>query len=252
MKKTPPLGKMFKRNRLKIWQDVSPIFGNLFHDYDAAVISRGQKLSAEYKKSGKLPAVLDNSRTVTGELIPYTSWGSSLSNMLTRDSWNELRRPLIKAHNNVCELCGVRLNSLDVHEIWSFQHPKQTKKAGTMIFGIQKLDGLVAVCSDCHRCFHLGRETAQGTLEPTLLRLGAINNWTPSEVKTYSAEVFRRWEFNSKINWVLDLSLIQPPSGTLIINDRWKRHPQDPDFLTSNSDFGPANITKILNCPWRF
>lgn len=251
MKKTQPLSKLFKRNKIKTWNDVSPLFGNVFHDFDANIVTRGQKLSGEYKKSGKLPVVLDNTATSLGDLIPYTSWGSSLSNMLTRDSWNALRVPLIRGHCNVCELCGIRLNSLEVHELWSFEPPKKVPK-GMMAFGIQRLDRLLALCPDCHRCFHLGRETSKGTIETTLLRLGGINNWSPTEVKAYSDELFRRWEQNSKINWVLDLANISHPDGFITVNNRWSRHPEHPEMLTAPSQFGSDNITQILNCEWRF
>lgn len=248
---TKPLSKLFKRNKCRSWNEIPASFGDHFHDFDGNPIIRGKRIPAELKAAGKLPAILDNSRTVTGDLIPHTSWGSSLANMLTRTSWNSLRFPLIHAHKNVCELCGIRLNSLDVHEIWSFQPPKGRKKKGEHQFGIQKLEGLVAVCSDCHRCFHLGRETAMGTIDQTLTRLRGINNWSAIEIKEYADAVFTRWTNHSEYQWALDLSLIAE-QGPLVINQKWSTHPEHPGLLTTSNDFGSDNLTQILNCPWIF
>ena len=52
-----------------------------FHDLDGGAIERGES----YLGAGRrLPAVLDTGKTVVGDLIPVTSWGSSLANLLVR------------------------------------------------------------------------------------------------------------------------------------------------------------------------
>lgn len=240
-----PLSKLFKRQKLQDWSSIDPIFDHEIHKFRGETILREGRISSLNKEKDSIPAILNNSRTITGDLIPYTSWGSSLANMLTRQSWNSLRFPVINSHKNVCELCGIRLNSLDVHEIWSFNTPKKNEQ-----FGIQKLEGLLAVCTECHKCFHLGRETAKGSINETLYRLQKLNNWDNDTTKHYYHTVTTRWTNHSKFNWVLDLSIVNNHQP-LIINNKWMMDPKT-KLLTSDNEFGPPNQTNIINCEWKF
>lgn len=254
MKKLKPLESIFKKRKYSTIDEIPEFLRKTIHLTTGENISHRAKIPANSTKI--LPAILTKKQTVVGDLIPYTSWGSSLANLLTRDSWNKLRWPLITAHNNVCELCGNRLNSLEVHEVWSYAFPPAAvmKKASSeIVFGTQTLDGLLALCSDCHRCFHLGRERSQGTLDITLKRLAALNNWTDLEIDDYYNTVLSRWEITSKIHWNLDLSTLEHPDGFLSIKSPWEIHPKvgQGRMLTRNSDFGDTNLTILLNTDWK-
>ncbi|MFK4132235.1 hypothetical protein ACI2KR_08070 [Pseudomonas luteola] len=253
MKTKISLTKVFQKRRLQDWANLSPCFSHVIHDLNGQPIPRSEKLPS--RTNSLLPALLDPKRVVTGDLIPFSSWGSSLANLLTRQSWNALRHPLINAHHHVCELCGDKRSSLDVHEIWEYSYPpasEMKKTSQKAIFGIQKLKGLMAICNECHRCFHLGRELAQGTLGQTLERLAALNNWTGTEVDSYHATIEQRWEEANKLYWLLDLSDVAHPDGGLTVATPWALHPKDARFITRPSQFGNTNLTMLLETPWRF
>lgn len=223
---------MFSKNVIRSWDELPKELGDAFHDLNGNLIRRGDVGRPDIEL---LPRVLTNSKVVVGDLIPQTSWGASLANMLTKGSWDALRKPLIARHNNVCELCGGRFDSLDVHEVWSYNRPtaEQVKSSaldGGSFFGTQLLDGLMAICKDCHRCFHLGREKVNGTLGQTLSRLALLNNWSTEEVDNYYSIIGERWEANSDFFWQLDLANIDHPDGGVTIKKNGSRARKIPGY----------------------
>ncbi|MDS9628928.1 hypothetical protein [Pseudomonas aeruginosa] len=249
-----PLERIFSKNPMRSWDDLPSGLGDLFHDLNGNEIRRGDvgRPSLEL-----LPRVLTNSKVVVGDLIPATSWGASLANMLTRASWDALRKPLIARHNNICELCGGRFNTLDVHEVWSYNRPtaeqmKSAEASGGSFFGTQRLDGLMAICSECHRCFHLGREKVNGTLEKTLARLALLNNWSQVDIERYYNVVGDRWKENSEFLWELDLANICHPDGGITIKKDWKQHSDDPRVFIAETKWNDQSVTVLLNVKWRY
>jgi hypothetical protein len=190
-----PLSSLFQRTPIKKWDDVHEMFGDVFFDLDGNKIQRGQNLGSD---RARRPAVINNERTVVGDLIPSTSWGSSLANLLTKQSWDCLRIPLIQKNHSVCELCGKSFNTLDVHEVWNYEFPPENEweqRNESTVFGTQKLAGLMAICRDCHRCFHLGMAKVDGVLEPTLKRLAALN----AGQRTPSTHTVKRWQKDTRL-----------------------------------------------------
>jgi hypothetical protein len=250
-----PLSALFQRTPLKKWNDVSTLFGDVFYDLDGNQIQRGQKLDESNR--ARRPAVINNERTVVGDLIPSTSWGASLANLLTKESWDGLRLPLIQKNHCVCELCGKRLNTLDVHEIWDYQFPPehewaQRNNSEATVFGVQKLRGLMAICHNCHRCFHLGKANIDGKLGLTRKRLAALNFWPENTLEVYCITLNARHSLASEIFWMLDLSWVNHPDGGISIRKAWKVHPEVSHILTAPSKLGSDNITGLLNVPWKF
>lgn len=91
------------------------------------------------------------------ELVPSSSWGNNLRDEanLSRGDWDTLRRGCYERAGHKCEICGgvswrtyggKRKKIVECHEIWSYEG------------GVQRLEGLVALCSKCHRVKHIGRE----------------------------------------------------------------------------------------------
>lgn len=164
------------------------LFGDLFYMLDGRKIRRGEFTSGDLSR---LPAVLDNNQTVCGDLIPSSSWGSSLANLLTKKSWDTLRHPLIEKNNHVCQLCGCKKKVLDVHEVWSYDFPKQedldqaSANENITAFGLQTLQGLMTICKKCHECFHLGLALVNGRLDIALERLAGLNCWDGEQVNDY-------------------------------------------------------------------
>jgi hypothetical protein len=251
LNKRTALESILTKPKLTRWSDVSKSLGNEFYTLDGTRVERGQRLP----KNERLPAILDSNKIVAGDLIPHTSWGSSLANMLTKTSWDKLRLPLIEQNNNVCEVCGTRHRSLDVHEVWSYAMPEQAKikeaqQTGGVAFGVQTLEGLIAICKECHKIFHFGLANANGELEQVLSRLGAINGWSKQEVSTYYDLVADRYQQASSVYWGLDFSRVEHPDGGLTLKDSWQVYEPEPRLIENEGRFG-QNITAILNNKWK-
>jgi hypothetical protein len=245
-----PLDSIFVRNEIADWDDVDAMFGDVLCSLDGQIAFRGDYPEHFIRR----PAVLDNERTVTGDLIPETAWGASLANLLAPSSWAALRVPLVKQNHNVCELCGLQINALEVHEVWEYDFPSEdeiARREEVTVFGVQRLRGLMTVCPDCHLCFHLGYANSHGRLSETLNRLGALNNWSRAEVEEYDRTVIARWQRASEIHWMLDFANIVHPSGGLTVTRSWRPHPEDANFLVYVNRFGNENVTALLNIPWR-
>jgi hypothetical protein len=110
------LESLFRRNEVIDWNDVHIMFGDAFRSLDGDIIFRGD--FPEY--ISRRPAVIDSDRTVTGDLIPETAWGSSLANLLAPASWAALRNAAIEMNHRVCELCGTQIDALKAHEVWEY------------------------------------------------------------------------------------------------------------------------------------
>ncbi|MGZ2749930.1 hypothetical protein [Burkholderia stagnalis] len=245
-----PLDSLFKRNPVIDWDDVHPMFGDVICSLDGQIVFRGDY--PEYL--ARRPAVIDDDRTVTGDLIPETSWGASLYNLLAPAAWEALRAPVLARNHRVCELCGIQLSSLDVHEIWEYDCPpddEMARRDELTVFGVQRLCGLMSVCQDCHLCFHLGLANARGKLSTTLDRLAALNNWSRREVDDYYQIIGDRWERASQIHWMLDFAGLAHPHGGLVLKPGWRLHPDDARFVLHENHLGHENVTALLNIPWR-
>ena len=253
MSKRPEIAKTFRRSPIRSWNDINPMFGNVFNSLDGQVIQRGGKLG----NALRLPNVLDSTKTTVGDLIPSTSWGSSLAQLLTKKSWDGYRLPLIAANHAICQLCGAAPNrSLDVHEVWSYSYPSEdlmARRKKEIIFGVQTLEGLMGLCHECHECFHLGYANKIGRLPIALDRLAALNGWSKDQVLEYYEFIFKRWHFNSEFFWALDIAKLPHPDGGLTIKNGWVIHPEDSRFLMHPSQHGGGdNISALVNAPWRY
>lgn len=255
-----PLPEMFRRTPITSWDSIDTCFGDEFYNLNGQKIIRGEP----FDPTAPLPVVLDNHKMLFGDMIPATSWGSSLSNLLTKASWDKLRQPLIARHHNICEVCGKQYKTLDVHEIWDYKDPtpeeieasnEKTRQEKTAYYaiGLQRLVGLVAICKSCHLCFHLGFARVQDRYQDTVDRLRAVNGWTQQEVEHYIREVEYRFEHRSKFLWALDLSFCQNhPDGGITIKGEWMRQHDDVAYLVSvDKKTGEERATWILNTAWK-
>ncbi|WP_322008034.1 hypothetical protein [Paraburkholderia tropica] len=178
-----------------------------------------------------------------GDLIPQSSWGSSLANLLTSSSWNKLRQLAFEATGFRCEICGGS-EKLECHEDWEYYEPNGTVQfeKGQTAAGVQKLRRLMPLCNDCHETYHLGFANIQGRLQIRLQRISAYNRFNESETKRYYQFVGDRWKRRNEYAWALDLSLVK--DADLIVQSAWAAD----GILLSRKD----SCTWILGAPWRF
>ena len=239
----------FTKTPLTGWSQVAPMFGSAFRTSDGRTIRRHDR----FEINDRLPALLHPTRVVQGDLIPRTSWGASLSNLLTKKSWDALRHPLIAQQSNACELCGTAdLHRFDVHEVWCYRMPaietmRWAAERGALAFGVQALEGLMVLCQKCHACFHLGFAQSQGHLPAVLGRLRALNRWSKAEVDTYVRTVFQRHGVHSQAHWLLDFAKLTHPDGGLVFQGHWRLLDDGSGLLNKGDQF-----TGIGNIAWRF
>jgi hypothetical protein len=183
--------------------------------------------------------------SIRPDLIPLSSWGSSLFNLLTKRSWDTIRLPVIRAHGRVCQLCGAREGWMECHEIWAYAMPPKSAPHGS--FGVQRLIGLSSLCQGHHEMFHMGRARMVNTSDAVKARLIAVNGWSSAEFAAYDADQVRLGLARSDVLWALDMSLVGG-DAPLIIKPGWKA---DGDgALTSSSPYGGQSVTMILGAAY--
>lgn len=132
------------------------------------------------------------------ELVPQTSWGANVRSKCPKALWDRLRRMSYKRAGYRCEVCGAE-GKLECHEIWAYDDAH----------AVQKLEGLISLCSRCHEVKHAGRvatlEKAPG-IQRVLLHLCSVNGWKLGQAEAHLKEAFRVWHARSTHNWTLDLT----------------------------------------------
>ncbi|MEJ0061654.1 MAG: hypothetical protein WDO70_04960 [Alphaproteobacteria bacterium] len=181
---------------------------------------------------------------ILGELIPITSWGSSLANLLTKTTWNDLRRQTFSKTGFRCEICGTA-DKLECHELWEYYEPLPDFVAKGAC-GLQRLVRMMALCDECHETQHLGLANVKGRLSIVQDRIRAYNRWNAAEIDQYCNFISARCERRSAYGWVLDVSRVS--HARLVVSNKWKS--QDNGFLLANTGSGPSE-TMILGAPWQ-
>lgn len=138
---------------------------------------------------------------LTIELVPSTSWMNNVRAVLSKKQWDYLRSQVASKAYNICEICGSvgPKHPVECHEIWSYDNKNL----------VQKLEGMIALCPDCHMVKHMGFAIIKGKEIQALRHLMSVNKITKKEAKAYIQEAFRIWEERSQKEWTLDLSYLK-------------------------------------------
>ena len=158
------------------------------------------------------------------DLIPSSSWGGSLANLLTRESWQMIRAPHIIRTGGRCQICAERPNrSPDCHEIWAYSMPPAG--ASPTGAGMQRLISIITVCEPCHEMFHLGLARSRGRGKAAEGRLMETNFWSRKTFAAFDAEARRLFTERSTRQWVLDVTLLDAWHIPLVVDHaRWTLH----------------------------
>lgn len=148
---------------------------------------------------------------LTIELVPTSCWYSNVRSNVSTDTWDRLQSLCFVGAEFRCQIChgvGPR-HPVELHEIWYYDDRRH----------VQRLDGLVVLCPDCHRVKHIGRAMQHGALIAALKHLAYVNQTTPElaahQVRTALAVCHER----SKVTWRLDISLLTKRFG-IRLNER--------------------------------
>lgn len=166
------------------------------------------------------------------DLIPSSSWFSSLANLLARKSWDELRSPLVDHHGG-CQDCGHGAR-LEAHEAWSYDEET----------GIQTLRGILVLCHWCHETRHLGFARRMGRFDVVFERLRLVNRLSLEETADYLAIVDSDWRRRSTLEWQLRLPL---PEGMVLRLRPGVHHEGDGWLVQEASERRPECATRLID-----
>jgi hypothetical protein len=143
------------------------------------------------------------------ELVPRSCWLRNLRHLVPYEKWREIRRFILNAARNVCEVCnsrGQRWPKVECHEVFHYDEATQT----------QKLVGLQAVCWRCHRVKHFGMGEAKDNAEDVLAHLCEINGWSREAATSHKRKQFRVWKERSELEWKMDFSFLKKHFNTRV------------------------------------
>ncbi len=178
------------------------------------------------------------------DMIPSSSFGASLANILTSDSWREVRRQSFEEAGYNCQVCGEANGPVEGHELWSFTDQKRNATG----WSVQKLERIICVCNECHEIFHPGLANVRGRSMSVAKRLCAVNDWSEKDYNLYARYATDIHVQRSKQKWMLDMSALQV-SKPLVVKSDWTRHEEG--VLSAATRYGRAN-TKILGVSYIF
>ena len=132
------------------------------------------------------------------ELVPATCWCSNVRSVVSRALWDRIRHRVYDQAWNVCQICGGvgPKHPVEAHEIWSYDDVNL----------IQKLEGMIALCPDCHSVKHFGFAQASGRGERAMKHLMKVNKLSRKKTERYLQDVFKQWFERSQKSWKLDIS----------------------------------------------
>lgn len=132
------------------------------------------------------------------ELVPASSWYKSLKDLISIKDWNRIRNEAIRSAENKCEICYAK-GRIECHEIWSYDEENH----------FQYLDGLIALCKNCHLIKHWGYASSlfvnDETLRTKLIKHFLIVNGVDNDVfESHKNEVTIQWRERSNYTWEID------------------------------------------------
>lgn len=135
------------------------------------------------------------------QLVPSSCWFNNVRAVLTKKQWDILRAQVYDGAWNMCQICGGvgPKHPVECHEIWHYDDKKL----------IQKLEGMIALCPNCHMVKHFGLAQVQDTGERALKHFMKINELKKKEADKYVADAFSKWAERSSKNWKLDISSLE-------------------------------------------
>jgi hypothetical protein len=121
---------------------------------------------------------------------------------LPRSAWDGIRRHVYAEGGYKCGICATK-GVLHAHEVWSYNEKSK----------VQKLEGLIALCSMCHHVKHflLSQKLASEgklNLESVIQHFMKINECDRFAFEKHLQASFYLWKKRSSHQWQTDMSCI--------------------------------------------
>jgi len=152
---------------------------------------------------------------LTIDHIPANNWGENLHHYLEQEIWDSVRREVYAEFGYRCAACEVTNVRFHCHEAWKFNDKKC----------IQKLDGFLCLCEDCHNIKHWGRTVAvvnrgqmpHSYLEKLKRHFCEVNNCAIEVFEEHRYQAGELWQKRSRKKYKLDWGKFSPER----IEDEW-------------------------------
>lgn len=134
------------------------------------------------------------------ELVPSTAWYSNLRNKVSKEEWDKIRKKSYFDANHKCSICGAD-GKLNCHEIWEYNDKEH----------IQKLNGFIAICDNCHMIKHIGFANIQANkglldMKKLIEHFMKVNNVDKKIFDEHYEKSFQMWKERSNDKWKTDLA----------------------------------------------
>lgn len=139
-------------------------------------------------------------KLLTVELIPKTAWGQNIRKIVSANDWNWVKKELSKHAGHVCQVCGGKGDKwpVEIHEKWYFDYKERT----------QTLNGLIALCPNCHKAKHIGLASINGEADFVVRHIMKVNDWSKLEAENHIQDKFSQWRKRNKYDWKLDVETV--------------------------------------------
>ena len=137
---------------------------------------------------------------LTLELLPQAAWHNDLSNTLSKNDWDLIRKKCYEKANGRCQICDYQTTELDAHEIWEFDTRAHT----------QTLKNIIAICTKCHGVKHFRNSVRMGYGEEVKNHFIQVNKCTELDFNNHLLEEMLKYDERNKIyRWkmIANLSL---------------------------------------------
>jgi hypothetical protein len=142
-----------------------------------------------------------NKFLLTIELVPKSSWMDNVRSVLTQSQWDIIKKSVYSEAWYICQICGgVGPNHpVEAHEIWTYNDKSL----------IQKLEGMIALCPNCHMVKHIGLAQINNKFDLAVQHFMKVNACSKKACLKYIKDSFKLWLERSNKKWTLDLSFLK-------------------------------------------
>lgn len=142
-----------------------------------------------------------NKLILTIELVPKSSWMDNVRSVLTQSQWDIIKKSVYSEAWYVCQICGGvgPIHPVEAHEIWSYDDKTL----------VQKLEGMIALCHNCHMCKHIGLAQINNKFDLAVQHFMKVNSCNEKEALKHIKQAFKIWKKRSSKKWTLDLSYLK-------------------------------------------
>lgn len=133
------------------------------------------------------------------ELVPRTTWFTSLFSLLPSDIWKQIREEHIQKPGAKCEICNSTKGPFQLHEKWEYNDENH----------VQKLVGLQLLCRKCHLIKHIGLAEIKASedeinYDELVEHFCRVSRCSKQDFEKHQEEAFRIWEIRSSYEWKQD------------------------------------------------